>query len=54
MRLLPLKSGFLFGAFCLFFKSFFRGCPGTYSVDQDGFELTEILLPLPLPLPPEC
>jgi hypothetical protein len=23
------------------------GCPGTYSVDQAGLELTEICLPLP-------
>jgi hypothetical protein len=36
--------GFCFfetGSLCNF------GCPGTYSVDQTGFELTEICLPLP-------
>ena len=44
---------FLFFVFLFFLRWGFLyspGCPGTHYVDQAGFQLTEMLLPLP----PEC
>ena len=40
----------IFGFFFVLLRQGFFACPGIHSVDQVGFELTEIHLPLP----PKC